>query len=94
MGSANKKETELLIEEAGQMLAQGHSSIVVTSYVTETYSISRRQARRITAIAFELLVQGLEATDISKPMMVSQLIANLQSCIQKVSLLYEIVIHF
>ncbi len=83
MGRANKQETELRIGEAAQMLAQGHSSSVITSHVAETYSLSRRQARRITASAYELLVQDLEETDLSRPMMVAQLIANLQSGIQK-----------
>ena len=65
------------------MLAQGNGATVVTAHVAETYALSRRQARRITASAYELLIQDLEETDVSRPMMVAQLIANLQSGIQK-----------
>ena len=45
--------------------------------------LSRRQSRRITAAAYELLVQDLEEVDLSRPQMTSQLVANLQSAIQK-----------
>ena len=51
--------------------------------MAETYRLSRRQARRITVAAYELLVQDLEDLDLSRPQMTAQLVANLQSAIQK-----------
>ena len=51
--------------------------------MAETYRLSRRQARRITAAAYKLLVQDLEDVDLSRPQMTAQLVANLQSAIQK-----------
>ena len=51
--------------------------------MAETYRLSRRQARRITAAAYELLVQDLENMDLSRSQMTAQLVANLQSAIQK-----------
>ena len=83
MARASKAEIELRIGEAASMLAQGNGASVVTSHVAETYRISRRQSRRITAAAYELLVQDLEDVDVSRPQMTAQLVANLQSAIQK-----------
>ena len=82
-GRATKAELELRVGEAADMLAQGHSSTVVTTHAAETYRLSRRQARRITAAAYELLVQDLEEVDLSRPQITAQLVANLQSAIQK-----------
>ena len=65
------------------MLAKGNGATAVTSHVAETYRSSRRQARRITAAAYELLVQDLENVDLSRSQMTAQLVANLQSAIQK-----------
>ena len=83
MARASKAEVELRIGEAASMLAQGNGASVVTSHVAETYRLSRRQSRRITAAAYELLVQDLEDVDVSRPQMTAQLVANLQSAIQK-----------
>ncbi len=78
MSRATKAELERRIGEAASMLAQGNGATVVTAHVAETYALSRRQARRITASAYELLMQDLEETDVSRSMMVAQLIANLR----------------
>ena len=83
MARASKAELELRISEAATMLAKGNGATVVTSNVAETYRLSRRQARRITAAAYELLVQDLEDVDVSRPQITSQLVANLQSAIHK-----------
>ena len=83
MARASKAELELRIGEAATMLAKGNGATVVTSYVAETYRLSRRQARRITAAAYKLLVQDLEDVDVSRRQMTAQLVANLQSAIQK-----------
>ena len=83
MARASKAKVELRIGEAASMLAQGNGASVVTSHVAETYRLSRRQARRITAAAYKLLVQDLEDVELSRPQMTAQLVANLQSAIQK-----------
>ena len=54
---ANKQEMELRAGFAADLLAQGHSCTVVTTRVAEDYELSRRQARRITAKAMDLIVQ-------------------------------------
>ena len=83
MARASKSEVELRIGEAASMLAQGNGASVVTSHVAETYRLSRRQARRITAAAYKLLEEDLNEMDLSRPQLTSQLVANLQSAIQK-----------
>ena len=87
MSRASKAELELRIGEAASMLAQGCGATVVTTHVAGKYSISRRQARRITARAYELLVQDLEETDLNRQQITAQLIANLQTAIQNSLLL-------
>ena len=83
MARASKAELELRISEAASMLAQGNGASVVTSHVAETYRLSRRQSRRITAAAYKLLEDDLNEMDLSRPQLTSQLVANLQSAIQK-----------
>ena len=87
MARASKTELELRISEAATMLAEGNGDNVVTSHVAETYRLSRRQARRITAAANELLVQDIENMDLSRSQITAQLVANLPSAIQKSLLL-------
>ena len=74
---------ELRTGEAPSMLAQGHSCTVVTTRVTEEYELSRRQARRITAKAMDLIVQDFEEINIERPQMVAKLLVNLEQGMQK-----------
>mgnify|MGYP003324856881 CR=1 FL=1 len=60
MKKANKQEMELRADFAADLPAQGHSCTVVTTRVTEEYELCRRQARRITAKAMDLIVQDFE----------------------------------
>ena len=83
MARASKAELELRIGEAATMLAKGNGATVVTSHVAETYRLSRRQSRRITAAAYKLLEDDLNEMDLSRPQLTSQLVSNLQSAIQK-----------
>ena len=83
MSRASKAELELRIGEAASMLAHGNGATVVTTHVAETYRLSRRQSRRITAAAYKLLEEDLNEMDLSRPQLTSQLVANLQSAIQK-----------
>ena len=83
MARATKAELELRVGEASSMLAQGNGATVVTTHVAETYRLSRRQARRITAAAYELIVQDLEEVDLSRPQMTAQLIVNLEQAMKK-----------
>ena len=83
MARANKVEVERRIDLAASMLANGHSGTSVVTFVTDQEGISRRQAQRIVAKGYALLVDDLKEMDIDRKEMVSQLIVNLQSGIQK-----------
>ena len=83
MKKANKQMMELRAGEAASMLAQGHSCTVTTTEMSEKYGLSRRQARRITAKAMDLIVQDFEEINIERPQMVAKLLVNLEQGMQK-----------
>ena len=83
MKKASKQEMESRAGFAADLLAQGHSCTVVTTRVTEEYELSRRQARRITAKAMDLIVQDFEEINIERPQMVAKLIVTLEQGMQK-----------
>ena len=57
---ASKKEMELRVADAAELVLQGQAYSLITSHVAEKYSISRRQARRIAADAYLLLKNDIE----------------------------------
>ena len=83
MKKANKQEMELRAGFAADLLAQGHSCTVVTTRVTEEYELSRRQARRITAKAMDLIVQDFEEINIERPQILAKQLLNVEQTIQK-----------
>ena len=83
MARASKVELERRIDLAASMLANGHSGTSVVTFMTDQEGISRRQSQRIVAKGYGLLVEDLKEMDIDRKEMVSQLIVNLQSGIQK-----------
>ena len=74
---------ELRAGFAADLLPQGHSCTVLTTRVTEEYELSRRQARRITAKAIDLIAQNFEEINIERPQMVAKLLMNLEQAMQK-----------
>ena len=83
MKKANEQEMESRAGFAADLLAEGHSCTVVTTRVTDKYQLSRRQARRITAKAMDLIVQDFEEINLERPQMVAKLLANLEQGMQK-----------
>ena len=83
MRKANKQMMELRMGEAASMLAQGHSCTVTTTEMAEKYGLSRRQARRITAKAMDLIVQDFEELIIKRPQIVAKRRVNLEQALQK-----------
>jgi hypothetical protein len=83
MKKANNQEIELRAGFAADLLAQGHFCTLVTTRVTEEYELSRRQARGITAMAIDLIVQDFEEINIERPQMVEKLVVNLEQGMQK-----------
>ncbi len=83
MSRASQPELERRIQIAATMLAEGHSGTSIVSFMSEKEGLSRRQCQRIVGKAYKVLVADLEEIDIDRKEMVSQLIVNLQSGIQK-----------
>ena len=83
MKKANKQEMELRTGFAADLLAQGHSCTVVMTRVTEEYELSRRQARRITAKAMDLIVKDFDEINLERPQMVAKLLVNLEQGCKK-----------
>ena len=76
---ASKKEMELRVADAAELVLQGQAYSLITSHVAEKYSISRRQARRIAADAYLLLKNDIEDADLNKPEMTAKILNVLES---------------
>ena len=76
---ASKKEMELRVADAAELVLQGQAYSLITSHVAEKYNISRRQARRIAADAYLLLKNDFEEADVNKPEQTAKLLNVLES---------------
>ena len=76
---ATKKEQEIRVNHAANLAAEGQSFSSITSHVAEKYSISRRQARRITSAAYHLIKDDIEGMDLNRPEMTAKLLNTLES---------------
>ena len=75
---ASKKEMESRVSVAAELVAEGKSYSSITSHVAEKYSISRRQARRITSAAYHLIKDDIEGMDLNRPEMTAKLLNTLE----------------
>ena len=57
---ATKKETELRVAYAAELVAEGQAYSSITSLVAAKYGISRRRSRQITSSAYLLLKDDIE----------------------------------
>ena len=78
---APRLKTSERVHTAAIHLLKGNGGTATVAYVAESQGLSRRQAQRITARAYALLVADLEEMDIDRHEMLSQLIGNLQAAI-------------
>jgi len=76
---ASKSEIQNRVNYAANLAAEGQSFSLITSQVAEKYSISRRQARRITASAYNLLKDDIQEGDLNRPEMTAKLLNTLES---------------
>ena len=76
---ASKSEIQNRVNFAANLAAEGQSFSLITSQVAEKYSISRRQARRITASAYNLLKDDIQEGDLNRPEMTAKLLNTLES---------------
>tara|TARA_R100001440_G_scaffold64318_1_gene84970 strand:+ start:110 stop:493 length:384 start_codon:yes stop_codon:yes gene_type:complete len=75
---ASKNEIELRQSDAFKRLCEGEPSSFVVSAMAEKYSISRRQARRVVANAYDVVKQDLVEMDINRPEYLSRMIFMLE----------------
>ena len=83
MTRANKTQLKRRIELAASMLADGHSGTSVVTFMSKQEGIGRRQSQRIVSKGYSLLVEDLNQINVDRKEMVSQLVVNLQSGVQK-----------
>ena len=83
MNRANKELNQTRINTAANMLAEGHSGTSVVTHMSQEEGLSRRQSQRIVSNAYSLLISDIENIDLDRQELLSQLIINLQSGIQK-----------
>ena len=70
MKKSNKQEMELSTGFAAELLAHTHGFTAVTTLVTEKYGLFRRQFRRVTSKAMDLIVEDFEEINIEQPQIV------------------------
>ena len=74
---ATKKETELRVAYAAELVAEGQAYSSITSHVAAKYGISRRRARQITSNAYLLLKDDIEIGDLNCLEMTAKLLFTL-----------------
>ena len=63
---ASKFEKDARIREAADLVIEGQAFSLITSYMSEKYTISRRQARRITVDAYKVISSDIEESELDK----------------------------
>ena len=76
---ASKFEKDTRIKEAADLVIEGKPFSVITSYMSEKYIISRRQARRITIDAYKVISSDIEESDLDRREMKSNLVCLLEN---------------
>ncbi len=76
---ASKFEKDIRIREAADMVIEGQAFSLITSYMSEKYTISRRQARRITVDAYKVISSDIEVSDLDRKEMTSKLVCLLEN---------------
>ena len=76
---ASKFEKDTRIREAADLVIEGQAFSLITSYMTEKYTISRRQARRITVDAYKVISSDIEESDLDRKEMTSKLVCLLEN---------------
>ena len=76
---ASKFEKDARIREAADLVIEGQAFSLITSYMSEKYTISRRQARRITVDAYKVISSDIEESDLDRKEMTSKLVCSLEN---------------
>ena len=76
---ASKLEKDFRIREAADLVIEGLAFSLITSCMSEKYTISRRQARRIAVDAYKVISSDIEESDLDKKEMTSKLVCLLEN---------------
>ena len=76
---ASKFEKDTRIREAADLVIEGQAFSLITSFMSEKYTISRRQARRITVEAYKVISTDIEESDLDRKEMTSKLVCLLEN---------------
>ena len=76
---ASKFEKDTRIREAADLVIEGQAFSLITSYMSEKYTISRRQARRLTVEAYKVISTDIEESDLDRREMTSKLVCLLEN---------------
>ena len=76
---ASKFEKDARIREAADLVIEGQAFSLITSHMSEKYTISRRHARRITVDAYKVISSDIEESDLDRKEMTSKLVCLLEN---------------
>ena len=76
---ASKFEKDFRIREAADLVIEGQAFSLITSFMSQKYTISRRQARRITVDAYKVISSDIEESDLDRKQMTSKLVCLLEN---------------
>ena len=80
---ASKFEKNIRIKEAADLVIEGQAFSLITSFMSEKYTISRRQARRITVEAYKVISSDIEESDLDRKEMTSKLVCLLENAMHQ-----------
>ena len=75
----SKLEKDFRIREAAYLVVKRQALSLITSRMSEKYTKSRRQARRITVDAFKVISSDIEESDLDRKEMTSKLVCLLEN---------------
>ena len=75
-----KQETELRVDNADELFAEGKAYSSIPSLVAAKYGISWRRARQITSSAYVLLKDDIKKGDLNRPEMTVKSLCTLETC--------------
>ena len=76
---ASKLEKDFRIIEAADLVIEGLAFSSITPHMSEKYTISRRQARRIAVDAYKVISSDIEESDLDRKEMTAKLLCLLEN---------------
>ena len=80
---ASRTATNDRINEAVALLLAGRSASGIVSEMADKYGVTRRQARRYVGRGYEIIRDDIDAADVDREKLVSQLVNSLQESLAK-----------